>query len=75
METKLKPAAAFALYEFMNADLCEAPRRVGKPLAEPFAGYLSARRGVYRVIYRIDDRTHAVRVLTVDHRADAYRPR
>jgi len=75
LETKVKPSVAFALYEFLDGVVCSQPRRVGKALAEPFGGYLSARRGVYRVIYRIDDQAHTVRVLTVDHRADVYRPR
>ena len=74
LETKLKPAAAFALYEFMDSALCAEPRRVGKTLTDPFNGYLSARRGVYRMIYRIEDADHTVRVLTVDNRADVYRP-
>jgi len=75
LETELKPSVAFALYEFMDTVLLDAPRRVGKPLAKPLDGYLSARRGAYRVIYRIDDKTHSVMALTVDHRADVYRPR
>ncbi|WP_199520830.1 type II toxin-antitoxin system RelE family toxin [Jiangella anatolica] len=33
----------------------------------------SARRGTYRVIYRIDDERHRVTVVAVVHRADAYR--
>jgi len=75
LETKIKPAVAFALYEFMSGALCGDPRRLGKALKEPFLGYLSARRGEYRVIYRIDDATHTVRVLMVDHRAGVYHPR
>jgi len=74
LETKLKPAAAFALFEFMNGALCEQSRRVGKPLHEPFEGFLTARRGAYRVIYRIEDADHTVRVLTIDQRSGVYRP-
>jgi mRNA interferase RelE/StbE len=33
----------------------------------------SARRGPYRVLYRIDDDRAVVWILRVDHRADAYR--
>jgi len=65
LETKLKPAAAFALYEFMDGVLCEQPHRVGKALHEPFEGYLSARRGAYRVIYRIEDADHTVNRSTI----------
>ena len=68
LETKLKPAAAFALYEFMDGVLCEQPRTVGKPLHDPFKGFLSARRGAYRVIYRLEDADHTVRMLTIDRR-------
>jgi len=74
LETKLNPSVAFALFEFMSRTLCDSPRRVGKPL-DPLEGYLSARRGAYRIIYRIDDNTHSVKVMTVDHRSDVYRPR
>jgi mRNA interferase RelE/StbE len=35
----------------------------------------SARRGDYRVIYRIDDRARQVIVVAVEHRSDVYRPR
>jgi mRNA interferase RelE/StbE len=33
----------------------------------------SARRGTYRVIYRIDDKARVVTVVDVAHRRDAYR--
>jgi mRNA-degrading endonuclease RelE of RelBE toxin-antitoxin system len=35
----------------------------------------SARRGTYRVLYRIDDDAREVVVLHIDHRADVYRRR
>ncbi|MGL5929927.1 MAG: type II toxin-antitoxin system RelE family toxin [Dermatophilaceae bacterium] len=35
---------------------------------------LSARRGTYRVLYRVNERRHEVVVLRIDHRRDAYRP-
>ena len=38
-------------------------------------GYYSARRGAYRVIYRIDETARIVHVVRVDHRADVYRTR
>jgi len=75
LETRLKPAVAFALYGFMDSVLCAEPCRVDKPLAGPFDGYLSARRGAYRMIYRIEDADRTVRVLTIDRRADIYRSR
>jgi mRNA interferase RelE/StbE len=33
----------------------------------------SARRGTYRIIYRIDDKNRFVTVVDVDHRRDVYR--
>jgi mRNA interferase RelE/StbE len=45
---------------------------VGKPLANELAGYHSARRGAYRVVYRTDDTTRTVHVVRIDHRADVY---
>jgi mRNA-degrading endonuclease RelE of RelBE toxin-antitoxin system len=38
-------------------------------------GYLSARRGPYRIIYRIDDAARSITVVAVAHRSDIYRPR
>ncbi|MGL5910135.1 MAG: type II toxin-antitoxin system RelE family toxin, partial [Phycicoccus sp.] len=49
------------------------PHRVGAPLRAPFAGQWRARRGEYRVRYRIDATTNTVHVLDIDHRWDAYR--
>jgi len=40
-----------------------------------FEGLHSARRGDYRIIYRIDDEDHQIDVIAIEHRADAYRPR
>jgi len=70
----LPTAIAFAAWEFLDGPLRENPHRVGHPLRAPFAGYWSARRGTYRVRYRIDEDQHTVIVLDVVGRADAYRP-
>ncbi len=51
------------------------PRRLGKPLRFELEDYWSARRGPYRIVYRIDDARRVVWVLAVAHRADVYRPR
>ena len=75
LRNKLKPSVAFSLFEFMDKVICEAPRRLGKPLTGPFDGFFSARRGAYRVVYQIDEKARTVEVTTVDHRADVYRPR
>ena len=62
-----------AAYEFMTGPLVCEPYRVGKRLLAPLADRFSARRGTYRIIYRIDDATRTVTVVDVDHRRDAYR--
>jgi mRNA-degrading endonuclease RelE of RelBE toxin-antitoxin system len=73
MLRRLPEAAASATVEFMTGPLVESPTRVGKPLMFDVEGYLSARRGPYRVVYRVDEAEHSVRVVRIDHRADVYR--
>ncbi|WP_237564068.1 MULTISPECIES: type II toxin-antitoxin system RelE/ParE family toxin [unclassified Actinomyces] len=62
-----------AVVEFLYGPLRDNPYRVGKPLRFELAGLHSARRGDYRIIYRIDDDARRVVVVTVDHRSDGYR--
>lgn len=69
----LPEAAAAACGEFLFGPLANNPLRVGAPLRPPFAGQWRARRGEYRVRYRIDNAEHVVYVLDVDHRRHAYR--
>ena len=69
----LPGAAAFAAYEFIVGPLLDNPHRVGKPLRAPLDDRHSARRGTYRVVYRIDEQPRTVTVLDVAHRRDAYR--
>jgi mRNA interferase RelE/StbE len=71
---KLPEAVATAVIDFLTTALVANPQRVGKPLRADLAGIWSARRGTYRVLYRINDDTHEVVVLRVEHRRDAYRP-
>lgn len=70
---RLPESAAAAMVEFITGPLLENPLRLGHPLTLELSGYLSARRGVYRVVYRVDELT--VLVVRVEHRADVYRPR
>jgi mRNA-degrading endonuclease RelE of RelBE toxin-antitoxin system len=56
--------AAAAVIESFQAIVAD-PRRLGKPLRLELEGLWSARRGRYRVIYRIDDEE---RIVTVSHR-------
>ena len=71
----LPESVAFAAYEFIIGPLLTNPHRVGKHLEPPLSDRYSARRGTYRVIYRIDDGMHVVTVVAVVRRADAYRSR
>lgn len=72
---RLPEAVAAAVVEFCTGPLAREPHRVGRPLFGPLAGCHGARRGTYRVVYRIDDEQRTVQVLDVDHRADIYRSR
>ena len=71
----LSESVAFAAYEFITGPLLDNPHRVGKLLRPPLDDRHSARRGTYRVIYRIDEEQRRVTVVGVFSRADAYRPR
>jgi mRNA interferase RelE/StbE len=68
-------AVAAAVTEFLTGPLLDNPHRVGKRLTRELGGYHSARRGAYRVIYRIDETERIVHVVRIDHRADVYRTR
>ncbi len=70
---QLPEPVACAAYEFIIGPLLDNPRRVGKQLRPPLDDRHSARRGTYRVLYRIDDAPRHVIVLGVFGRADAYR--
>jgi mRNA-degrading endonuclease RelE of RelBE toxin-antitoxin system len=61
--------------DFMTTALVNNPHRVGKQLRNDLAGIWSARRGTYRVLYRINDDLREVIVLRVEHRGGAYRAR
>lgn len=70
---QLPEAAAAACVELIFGPLADNPHRVGAPLRSPFEGQWRARRGEYRVRYRIDEADGVVYVLDVDHRRDAHR--
>lgn len=71
---KLPEGVAAAVIDFLTTTLVGNPHRAGKPLRDDLAGVWSARRGTYRVLYRIRDDRREVVVLRVEHRRDAYRP-
>ena len=71
---RLPISVVAAVIETLGA-IASNPRRLGKPLRFELEGCWSARRGPYRIVYRIDDESRSVSVVAVAHRADAYRPR
>ena len=72
---RLPEAVAAAVIDFLTTTLVKEPRRVGRPLRADLAGVWSARRGTYRVLYRIRETPREVIVLRIEHRRDAYRSR
>ena len=67
---RLPEKVATAAVEFIYGTLAGNPQRVGKALRLDLEGLHSARRGDYRIIYRIGD---LVTIVAIEHRADAYR--
>ena len=74
VQSRLPEAVAAAVVEFLVGALVSNPRRVGKPLRGELAGIHAARRGTYRVLYRINEERREVVVLRIEHRGEAYRP-
>jgi mRNA interferase RelE/StbE len=70
----LAPSVAFAAWEFITGPLRDNPRRVGKPLLAPLQGDWSARRGHYRVRYRIDDDKRVITIIDIADRTDVHHP-
>lgn len=72
---KVPPRIIPAVVEFVYRDLAKIPQRVGKPLERELTRFHSARRGPYRIIYSINDKTITVELLRISHRADVNRIR
>lgn len=70
---RLPEAVAVAVIDFITGPLLERPHQVGRALRRELTGIHSARRGTFRVLYRIDDDRQVVTVLRVPHRGDIYR--
>ena len=67
------PESVATALEFITGPLRSDPHPVGKRLLPPLQDRFSARRGTYRVIYRIDDPARIVTVTDVGHRRHVYR--
>jgi len=69
----LPEVVAAACWEFLRGPLSQNPDRVGKPLRGQLEGRYSARRGEFRVVYRIKEELVVVEVIDIKHRRDVYR--
>lgn len=72
---RLPAKVAGVVVEFVYGPLAEKPHRVGRALRWELEGLHSARRGDYRIVYRIDEERRTVVIAVIAHRADVYRPR
>ena len=72
---RLPEKVAAAAVELIYGALAENPHRVGRPLRFELEGRYSARRGDYRVVYRINDELRVVVIEAIAHRGDVYRRR
>jgi len=70
---RLPEAVSVAVLDFITGPLVQNPQRVGRQLRNELAGIHSARRGTYRILYRIDAAARTVTILRIDHRGDVYR--
>ena len=70
---ELPENVAAAVIDFITGSLLDNPQRVGRELRNELAGIHSARRGTFRILYRIKEEQREVTVLRVDHRRDVCR--
>jgi len=70
---RLPHKAAAAIAEFITATLPGNPQRLSKPLRFELAGWRVARRGDYRVTFRLIEDDGILYVGRIEHRAHAYR--
>lgn len=70
---RLPHKVAAAIAEFVTAALPTDPYRLSKPLRYEVSGWRVARRGDYRVTFRVLEDDRALLIGRVEHRAHAYR--
>jgi mRNA interferase RelE/StbE len=71
---RLPESVAVAIVEFMLGALVDNPYRVGGLLQRELTGFRSARRGVYRIVYQIDEDVQRIVAHRIDHRSNVCRP-
>ena len=72
---RLPESVAAAVIEFLTTALVLQPRRAVKPMRGELTGIWTARRGTYRVLYRVREDAREVIVVRIERRQDSYRPR
>jgi len=72
LEQDLPESVAWAAYTFISERLPVNPYRLGGELSGPYAGSRAAHLGTYRVVYRIDEDSRTVYVLSIRLRGDVY---
>ena len=70
---RLPEKNATAVVEFITATLPTNPHRLSKPLRYELEGWRVARRGDYRVTFRLEEEQHTIVVGRIEHRRDVYR--
>lgn len=70
---RLPHKVATAIAEFITATLPNDPHRLSKPVRFELAGWRVARRGDYRVTFRLLEDDHVLYIGRVEHRAHVYR--
>ena len=73
--SRLPEKVATAVVEFVYGSLAASPFVVGGELHFELEGHRSARRGDFRVIYRVDTDDSRVDIVAIGHRSDVYRRR
>jgi mRNA-degrading endonuclease RelE of RelBE toxin-antitoxin system len=73
--SRLPEKIVTAVLEGLYGSVARDPWRVSKPLHDELAGLRVARRGHYRLVFRVDEPKRLIVVRRVDHRRDVYRPR
>lgn len=71
---RLPPRIAVAIVEFATTTLPGNPEQLSKLMRGELGGLRSARRGDYRVLFRLLQDSRVLLVTRIAHRADAYRP-
>lgn len=71
----LDEKVAGAVIDLVYGPLVADPTRVGHRLRFELEGHYSARRGGWRLIYRVDEARRVVYLERVGHRSDIYRQR